>query len=304
MFATKPVRQFLSVIGIGAMLPGCSNLIKGTAIEGTTMIMQDAQASFFEEEDFDLARDSAPSNLKLIEGLIKGAPDDDRLLLAAAQLFGGYAFGFIEQVQTPTFTGNEPWAKRARILYKRGMMYGLRILSRNEWFQKTFKRDMDGFQNVLRNLPDSVLPALFWTAYNWGNYVNVTKSDPEAIADLAWVELMMRRALEISPEYYHGGPNLFFIAYYGGRSQMLGGDPARAKVAYEKARGVDGGKFLMVDVLFASQYAVQMQDKELFTKLLNDVLQAPDDLYPGERLSNEIAKHKAAELLAKIDELF
>ncbi|MBV8062825.1 MAG: hypothetical protein JOY51_04470 [Nevskia sp.] len=285
-------------------LSGCSGFIKGTALEGTTLIIQDAQTAFFAEADYDLARDAAPSNLKLIEGLLIGAPDDDRLLLAASQNFGGYAFGFVEQVQTPAFTGNEPWAKRCRILYKRGMEYSMRMLNRDEWFVKTYKKDMDGFSNILKNMPDSNLPALFWAAYNWANYINVSKSDPEAIADLAWVEQMMRRAQEIDPTYYHGGPNLFYIAYYGGRSQLLGGDPDKARIAYQKARDVDKGKFLMVDVMYASQYAVQQQDKALFTQLLNDVLAAPDDLYPAERLANEIAKHKATELLAHTDELF
>src|SRR5436309_11767053 len=130
---------------------------------------------------------------------------------------------------------------------------------------------MDGFQNILKNVPDSSLPALFWTAYNWANYINVNKGDPESIADLAWVEIMMRRAAEINPDFFHGGPNMFFMVFYGSRSPTLGGDPAKAKEAYLKARAVDKGKFLLVDFLYASQVAVQNQDKELFKQLLTDV---------------------------------
>ena len=56
--------------------------------------------------------------------------------------------------------------------------------------------------------------------------------------------------------------------------------------------------------LFAKTYAVQNQDRDLFEKLLNEILEAPDDLFAEERLANEVAKLKAKRLLESIDDLF
>ena len=54
----------------------------------------------------------------------------------------------------------------------------------------------------------------------------------------------------------------------------------------------------------AKSYCVQMQDKELFKKLLTTIEEASLDSLPEQRLVNAIAKKKARKLSEKIDELF
>ena len=50
--------------------------------------------------------------------------------------------------------------------------------------------------------------------------------------------------------------------------------------------------------------AVQNQDRKLFESQLQAVVKAPPNLFPEQRLANEVARKKAAQLLDQIDELF
>ena len=46
-----------------------------------------------------------------------------------------------------------------------------------------------------------------------------------------------------------------------------------------------------------------MQDRALFDKTLREVLDAPADIWPDQRLANELAKRRAARYLKQGDDL-
>ena len=70
----------------------------------------------------------------------------------------------------------------------------------------------------------------------------------------------------------------------------------------EKALAVDHRTNHGVLVAMAERCAVALQDREMFKRLLMEVLQAGDvEKY---RLPNKLARHQAERLLKKIDELF
>jgi hypothetical protein len=56
--------------------------------------------------------------------------------------------------------------------------------------------------------------------------------------------------------------------------------------------------------LYAKYYAVQLKDRELFVKTLNDILSAPDDILPEQAFVNAAVKQKAKDLLAHTDDYF
>ena len=65
------------------------------------------------------------------------------------------------------------------------------------------------------------------------------------------------------------------------------------------------GRLLLVPLLEAQYYAVQVQDRALFAQRLQYVLDAPETLAPGAwALLNAAAKHRAALLLRRIDDTF
>lgn len=274
-------------------LTGCS--LNRLAIRSTGAVLNYGVESLNEEQDILIAEQAIAANLKLLEGLIKGDPGNTQLLLLAAQGFTGYALGFVED--------KDP--QRAGVFYKRGMDYGMKILKRNEAFEKAAAgMDMERFSEALKRFKKGDVPALFWTGNAWGSWVNLNRDSPKAIADVGKVELIMKRALELDEGYYYGGPHLFFVPYYGGRSRMFGGDPDKASEHFNKHIKLSGGKFLMAYVFYAKYYAVQMQDVDLFKDSLNKVLEAPADILPEQRLVNELAKVKASRLLKEVDNYF
>lgn len=302
----KNLSQKLILASLSLSLCGCGGWMKRMAIDTTAqMVIPDAVAAFYDEPDFDLAKDALPGNMKLIEALVKADPTNSQLKALAGQMFASYTLGFIEELPSPE---DEPDAKkqlRAKNLYTRGMNYALDALPVNSTFREAISaHDFATFKDSLALFGKTEVPALFWAAFSWSLLINNSMDNPNRIAELPYVEAMMKRVIDLDESFYYGGCHFFYIAYYAGRPATLGGDPRKAKEHYERALALNGGKMLLGDVYYAYYYAVAVQDAKLFKKTLNKVLQAPEDILPGERLTTEIAKRKAKSLLQKASDFF
>ncbi|MDZ7375064.1 MAG: TRAP transporter TatT component family protein [candidate division KSB1 bacterium] len=251
-------------------------------------------SALFEESDLQLAEQAIASDLKLLEGLIKSDPNNEKFLLLACQGFASYALGFVED-QDPD---------RAKSLYLRGRDYGFKILHKNPLFQPALSGELDRLATALKKFDKSDVPALFWTANNWANWINLNLTDTDALADLPRVQLMMQRVIELDEGYFFGGAHLFFATIYASRPKLLGGDADKAQHHFSRCFEFAQEKFLLPYVYYARYYAPRTFDTELFTNTLQKVLATPDDILPEQRLPNAIAKRKASDLLQKIDELF
>lgn len=273
-------------------LSGCS--VNKLAIKTTGSIIEYGMDALMEESDLVFAKESAPANLILLEGLIKGDPENSKLLISASRGFSSYTLAFIEDEDK----------ERASLFYNRGKEYGLRILLKNKQFNEVFKKDIEIFKKSLQTFKKDDVPSLFWTGFAWGNWINLNLDMPEALIDLPKVESIMNRVMELDESYYYGSVHLFFGVSYGFRSAMLGGNLEKSKEHFDKVIKISGGKFLIGYFYKAKYYAVSVQDKELFESLLNKVISSPSDILPEQRLVNEVAKEKAKVLLAKMDEYF
>jgi len=281
----------LALLLSALLMQGC---IQTMAIRTMGGIMDYGLEAFNEEGDLKLAEGALGSNLKLVEALIKGDPQNTKLLLMASQGFNAYALAFAE----------DDSLERARALYLRGRNYGMKALMQNQKIRETIDKDIPAFQAALATLTKDDVPAVFWTAFGWGSYVNITRSDVSAVADLPKVLAMMEFVRQTDPTFYHGGPYLILGSMEGSMPQALGGRPEKAKEYFEKALSVNGGKFLLTYVYYAKTYAVQTQNQELFESLLKKVEDASVDILPEARLSNAIAKQKARILRGHLNDLF
>lgn len=293
---TRPIRGSIFRTAVPvlalALLAGCS--LRSIAVRSAAEILPRGIAAFYEEPDPALAREAMGSQLKLVEVLLKNDPGNPELLLAAAQGFGGYAFLFLED-EAPD---------RAKRIYARGRDFGIRALGKVLPARFDREPDLGKFSAMLGKVGKRDAGLLFWTAYAWGGWADLSRNDPQALADLPKVEAMMRRVEELSPGYFFGGPDLFFGAYYGSRPRILGGDPEKSRSHFERAVAASDGKFLMARVLYAQFYGVPSGDRELFRRSLEAALAgSPADL-PEQRLANEVARIRARKLLEAIDELF
>ena len=284
-------RHFFLLFVAAFGLQGC---IQTIAIRSMAGIMDNGFQAFNEESDLQLAHEALGSNLKLLEALIKSDPENERFLLFASQGYNAYALAFCE----------DDSVDRARVFYLRGKEYGLRVLTQNRVFRDALERDERAFREALKSLSTNDVPALFWTAFSWGSYVNITRTDVAALADLAKVQAMIDRVVELDPSFYHGGAYLFLGTVEGTTPKGLGGNPEKSQQYFEKCLAINGGKFLMTQLYYARSYAVQVQDRQLFELLLQQVIDADRNILPEARLANAVAKEKARKLLAQVNDLF
>jgi len=264
------------------------------AVKATGSIIEYGIEALEEESDIVFAQESAPGNLKLLEGLIKADPENEKLLLSASRGFAFYSLAFIE--------GKDK--ERAKYFYLKGKDYGLNILKKNKQFNEALNKDVDSFNQALKVFVKNDVPALFWSGFSWGSWINLNLDSPEALVELPKVEFIMQRVLELDETYYYGGAHTFFGTAYGFRPPMLGGNLEKAREHFDKAGKIADGKFLLNYVYKARYYAVPIQDRNLFEAILQEVILAPPDILPEQRLVNEIAKVKAKEMLSQIDEFF
>jgi len=264
------------------------------AVQATLPLVGSQILAIQEESDPALAEKAIPANLKMLEGLLKQDPDNAWILENLAEGFCGYAFSFLEDT--------EPG--RASSLYARGKDYALRATIIRTGREKWQDLSLDEWSRALKEVEVAHQSPLFWLGQCWGGWLMQNLDSVEAFADIPRLEILMKKVHELNPAFHHAGPNLFLGAFYGGRSKMLGGNPEKSRHHFEKALKLTENKYLLVRLLFAKTYAVQNQDRELFESQLQAVLQAPPNLFPEQRLANEVARKKATQLLDQIDELF
>lgn len=285
------MRTLAIVLTAALSLNGC---IQTIAIRSVGGIMEYGFAAFNEESDLEIAKDGLSGNLKLLEALIKGDPENEQLLLFAAQGYSAYALAFVE----------DDSVERARPLYLRAREYAFRILDQRSGFRKALNGDLDGLRTFVATLSPDDVPAVFWAAFSWGSFINISRSDLSAMGDLSKVDVLMDFVLAHQPAYYFGGADAYFGSIKGTIPVMLGGKPEESKAHFERSMDYSQGRFLIVQVMYARTYCVQVQDRELFEKLLRDVSSASLEILPEARLPNAMAKKKAERLLREIDELF
>ncbi len=272
----------------------CACIPKRVVVRVTAVVLPDALAAMNEEGDLALAEAAAATNLKLVEGLLHADPTNRQLAALTAQGFGGYALAFVED-DAPA---------RAAALYRRGKEYGLRALMQDRRIAAGIAGTDAAFAASLHHLGQGDKELILWTTLCWGKWIDLSRTDPVAVADLGRAEALFERLLALDEGYYYAAPHVFLGVFYGGRSKMLGGRPEEARAHFERALAITGGRFLSARLYYAEYFARQTQDRALFETQLHAILDAPNDLLPEQRLANAVAKRKAARLLARVDEWF
>lgn len=275
------------------LLGGCS--MNQLVVRSSMGLMEQSISAMHRETDLELARAAMPANLKMLEGMIASDPGNVRLQLYAAEGYYGYSFAFVEL--------SDP--QRAADLYARCRDYAAGALERTGFTQDLTDTPLRELEQALQQAGAAQVPALFWTASCWAKHIDLNRDDPRSIARLGRTAALMQRVLELDPDYYHGGPQLFFGVYYGSRPPMLGGDPERAQQHFSAARAANDGRLLLGEVLQAEFLDRQLMDREAFHARLTDVLDTEPASDP-EQLAfvNQVARERARWLLAQEDEWF
>jgi len=287
-----PAGMALVLLALGpVLLSGCAHLIIRTA---APTVLPNFTASIFEECDPHLARSAIPSNLKLMEGLLKSDPQNREILISLSMGFAGYSLLFVET--------EDP--ERASRLYLRARAYGLEVLGQRGRSLMDPAVTPQRLDEVLKTFSESDYQALFWTALSWNAWIGLNLDQPGALSQTAAAEACLKRVLEMNPLYLHGLPHVLMGVSLSARPPLLGGNPGEALAHFESALQHSRGKFFLTQVYFARYYAVRVQDRALFDRLLEEVTTG----YPGELsdvcLINRVMQQRATQLKKQRDDFF
>ncbi len=264
------------------------------ALRVSPSLIPNFTTAFFEECDPGLAEQALPSNLKLMEGLLKNDPDNRQLLTALCMGFTGYAMLFVED--------SDP--ERASTLYLRARTYGFKAIGRKAFELKETGLKKDIIRNRLLIYDEKDIEALFWTAISWNAWLNLNLDKPAALAQLGAAQACLERVLEIKPDCFHGLAYVMMGSISAAMPAALGGKAGLAKTYFKKAMGVSHGKFLLTQYYFAKYYAVRVQDKKLFLKLIKEIENSPSNGLEEVCLINTVMKKKTRQLMELSEDLF
>ncbi len=289
-------RFFSFLVFCVLFLNGCKTLDR-LAVNSMTDLLEYQRHSFVREEDTELAKEAVASNLKMLDGLLLQDTDNSRLQLLGGEAFFSYAFGYVETNIKPQALSSE----RASKLYLRGLEAASKKIGGERLF---FDKDLSAFEKECKGVSKKLLPHYFWSVLNFAAWVNLNKSDLKALQNMSKVEIVGKILIKKDPEYFYGGGHLLLAMYYAGKPAQLGGMMDLSRDHFEKCLKIHERRMLLALLFYAQYYTTATQDSKLFDALLSEIQAFDVNSFPEQRLSNQIAKEKALELLKKKEDLF
>lgn len=258
----------------------------GCAALATQRLADNLSSAMLNQNDPETVRVGAPAYLLLIDGLIEDSPDDPALLIAGARLYGAYAGGLVSD------------SGRRKRLSSKAREYASRAFCRVEAAVcDSVGEPHDHFASAVDQVADTRLESLYAFAVAWAGWIQARGDDWNALADLAKVEYLLQRVVDLDPGHDRGRAQLYLAVMRSQLPPALGGRPETGRVHFEQAIVYSDGRDLMAKVEFARNYSRLVFNRALHDRLLNEVLSA-DPEEPGLTLSNILAQQKARELLA------
>ena len=182
-----------------------------------------------------------------------------------------------------------------------GARWGERIMGLREDFRKKMAAGEKDYENLDLAQKEDV-PGIYWAYGNLGKW-SVKKGFTTVLKNKSKLKAFISRVAELDDQYYHGAGDRGLGAFYAKAPSFAGGDLKKAKHHFEKSLKI-APLYFGTKVLMARYYATKKQDKELFKKLLEEVIKGDAKVLPDVIPMQEIEQRKAKELLAQIDDKF
>jgi hypothetical protein len=288
--ARRPVAIFLQsfLLLSSLMLPSCSSLVA----RATDNLADNLSQAIANNDDPATVEAGGPAYLLMLDGMVQGDPQNENLLIQAATLYSTYSTAFVDDPE------------RAAKLSQRALDYAERALCVRQPEDCGLRQaEFDIFENRIQKMDRADVPAFYTLGAAWAGWIQARQDDLEAVAELARVEAIMTRIVEVDETYRQGSAHLYLGTFAILVPPALGGQPEVARMHFERAIALSDGSNLMAKVLYAERYARMLYDRELHDRLLTEVL-AADPHVPGLVLQNTLAQERAQELLTGADAYF
>lgn len=286
--SSKRLQTQLLIAACVLLLPACASMVAsaGSGLAGNL------NAAIMNQDDPQLVRDGAPAYLLMLDSFVEGAPENEAVLRAAAELYSAYGVVFVDN------------PGRARKLTTRGRDYGQRALcAAEDTLCDIWALPYEPFVEALAGAQVKQVPALYTFALSWLAWIQAHSDDYAALAKLPQVRAALQRVQALDARYEEARIEHFLAVLNTIRPPALGGDFEAGRAHYERALEVSRNLDLGIKVDYARYYARTLYDRELHDRLLEDVL-AADPEQPGLTLFNTLAQEEARELLAGADDYF
>lgn len=294
--------SFMSTVLVAALALGNAGCLKSILLNGQLHSTRVGSGAADTVGDYEVAKHASMAALMQFEGLHRLAPNNEDGLFILVRGWTGYGYAFAQDdYEAATLIGDEPTAEyhkgRTRLAYDRAIGYGLELASRRDEGFKAAKKNADTLKAWLKEHFDEKEDAemLFWTGSAWVGRVNLLKDEPEYVAELFVGVTLLERSRELDPEYFAYGATALLASYHA-RSPAAEMD--EAKKLFDEAIAKTQRKSQGILLNYATRYACNKGDKDLYEKTLNEILTV-EDPEPKLRLQNAIAKRRAKRALMK-----
>ena len=307
--------RLFGIVGVfalsGFITTGCN--MQELMVNMTAPVLKNATRSTQAEIDPALAREAAPGQLKTVDGFLESAPHNPLILAILAQGYAEYSFGFLEDdlEQIPDndkhATQRIAVAARATGSYDKALGFALRLIAlkdKKRELEAALKKDVTSVEAAVAKLDKKSIHGLFFGGLALASAINLNRTDLGRVADLGKAVAMIKRAYDLDPNFANGGPAMTLGVIKSSQGKAMGGDPDAAKKYFEQAIASTEGKYLLSRVMMARYFAVITENRDLFEKTLKAVIATPADVFPAQRLANELAKRRAERYLKHAEDLF
>ena len=269
------------------------------------------------EADYELAKTAIPGALKTVESFwVSGPPADaaERFVRVLAEGYCQYGTGFVEDDWEVAkfqqdYNAVEYTNNRSINIFTRCLNYSLKLLG-SRW-QKEIFGTPEVQAKLVKDTGSGHRFELMYAAAALGGLVNHNLARVEMISYAPMVQQMMERVVEMDAKSgppknkaHAALPHIALGMVHSARAKSMGGEPDKAKAAFEKAIELTDGKYLLARTLMAYRVGMQTNDRKFFHDNLVKVLETPPSIWPEQRLANEIAHRKARRYLSHEKELF
>ncbi len=276
------------VLIAASTLSGCASLISNAA----SGLADNLSSAILNQDDPETVRAGMPSYMLLMDSFVEGSPDDPAMLGAAANLYASYGAVFADD------------EARASRLTSRARTYALRGMC-HSYAASCGWRDLnyDDFVATLGGLKPAHSEEVYLYGFATLAYLRAHAEDWNSLAELPQAEALIKRYFEISGESVKSSAHMYMGIILTLRPPSLGGKPEEARIHFEKAIAMSGGKDLSARVEFAKGYAKLLYERELHDKLVSEVLEA-SPYADGLTLMNVLAQEEALLLRAEANDYF
>ncbi len=291
------MKQLIIVVCGGWVLGACS--LDRMILDGTLESNRKAASTFDTLSDLEVAKLAAASSLVQLEGMQRLAPDNTDGLYLLVNGWASYGGAFIEDEWEQAYDRQDDdaeaaQAKRAREAYERAIHFGTLLFEQKKPGFAQATKNYDAMKAYLSTWAREDAEPLLWFGAAWLSRGGVASDDSAVVSELFVGVALIERSVELDETLSYALGRTILGAYH---ARAPDAELPQAKALFEQALAATARKALTVQVMMAQNYACVAHDETMYRALLDEVLKAPDDLLPEQRLENVIAKRKAQRYL-------